>query len=216
LIASDLRARAFVLVVAALLASAAPARAEPAKADGSAKRAAQTHLDRGNELFTHDAYAEALVEFEAAFALFGSPKLHLNMGQCERALGHDAAAADHFQRFLDEARDVSPALRAEAERHLAEARAAVATAQAKVADVAVAAPVTPPAPSPLPRLAPPTDAPPKLVATPPPPPPVAGPLTKRWWFWAGLGAVAAGAGVSIFLLTRSRDPKCDPSITLCF
>jgi hypothetical protein len=215
LIASDLRARALVFVVAVSLAGAAPARAEPAKADGSAKRAAQAHLHRGNELFTHDAYADALVEFEAAFALFGSPKLHLNMGQCERALGHDAAAADHFQRFLDEARDVSPALRAEAERHLAEARAAVATAQAtaqtKTTEIAPPSPPSLPAPLPTPAL----DASPKVVVT-PPPPSADPPVTKRWWFWAGLGAVAAGAGVSIFLLTRSRDPKCDPPATTCF
>jgi Tfp pilus assembly protein PilF len=215
LIASDARATALVLVVAALALGAAPARAEPAKSEASAKRAAQIHLDRGNQLFTREAYADALAEFEAAYANFPSPKLHLNLGQCERALGHDAAAAEHFQRFLDEARDVSPALRAEAERHLAEARAAVATAQPKPVDAPP--PEPPPAPPPpvLQRLAPPpaspATAPTKLVEIPASP---SRPLTRRWWFWTGLGAVAAGAGLSVFLLTRPRDPKCDANVCL--
>lgn len=71
MIASELRARALIVVVAAFATSATPARAEAPKSEASAKRAAQTHLDRGNDLFTHDAYADALTEFEAAFALFG-------------------------------------------------------------------------------------------------------------------------------------------------
>jgi hypothetical protein len=210
LIASSLRRAVVGLALVAL--AAGPARAQPTKPDAAAKRAAQAHLDRGNALFTKDAFADALHEFEAAFALFPSPKLHLNLGQCERALGHDAAAAQHYERFLAEATDVSPALRAEAERHLAEARAAAE--RAKAAATPPPPPATPPSPPVV--VAPPPPPAPVVVAPPPPPAPVLvapppeprRPLTKRWWFWTGLGAVAVGAGVSIFLLARPSDPKC--------
>ena len=150
-----------------------------------AKGAAQAHLDRGNELFTRDLYAEALAEFAAAHALYPSARLEFNMGQCERALGHAAAAIDHFRKFLDGGGGISPALRAETERYLDE----------------------------LGRVAPPpAPAPPLLQATaaPAPPPPPPAPLTHRWWFWTAIGAVAAGAAVGIVLFVRRpQDPACN-------
>jgi tetratricopeptide (TPR) repeat protein len=196
LIASEPRHRARVIAFGLALLIAAPARAETPPANVEAKRAAQEHLDRGNELFTQDRFADALGEFEAAFALFPSPKLHLNLGQCERALGHDAAAAEHFRKFLEEAPDVSPALRAETERHLEEARRAAEASK--------------PSPPPAPKLA----APPPVVAAPLIAPAAeersaSKPLVKRWWFWAGVGVLAAGAALSTYLIARAPDPACN-------
>jgi hypothetical protein len=200
---------AFVLV----LAAAVPARAQisPAKEQAKekeGKRAAQEHLTRGNGLFTHDRYAEALEEFQAAFAAFPSPKLQFNLGQCERALGHDAAAIDHFQRFLDEAQDVPPALRAEAERYLAETRAHAADAAAPSAAPAIVAPAPVPPP---PRAPTSSDAAPAIDAARPAPlapAPQRRSIVSRWWFWTAVGVVAVGAAASIFLLTRPQDPPC--------
>jgi tetratricopeptide (TPR) repeat protein len=216
------RRRLGISLLALVLVAAGPARAQsPTGAkEKEGKRAAQEHLTRGNDLFTHDRYAPALAEFQAAFAAFPSPKLQFNLGQCERALGHDDAAIDHFQRFLDEAKDVPPALRAEAERYLAETRAHAAEAAAREATI------TAPTVAPLP--APAMTAPPLPVA----PPPVTAPVVEatspvqaapaqrrsivsRWWFWTAVGVVAVGAAASIFLLTRPQDPTC-PAGTSCF
>jgi Tfp pilus assembly protein PilF len=228
LIGSDPRSRrrlgvsplAFVLV----LVAAVPARAQIAPAKEQAKekegkRAAQEHLTRGNGLFTHDRYAEALDEFQAAFAAFPSPKLQFNLGQCERALGHDDAAIDHFQRFLDEAKDVPAALRAEAERYLAETRAHAASTATTLADPPIVAPSPTPAPplpvAPMPSLAAPTPASeatrPGLRAL---TPPQRRSVVSRWWFWTAVGVVAVGAAASIFLLTRPQDPPCGSM--MCF
>jgi tetratricopeptide (TPR) repeat protein len=201
------------------LAVAAPFGETP-PAPLEAKRAAQAHLDRGNELFTHDDFQGALTEFEAAFALYPSPKLQLNLGQCERALGHGAAARAHFQRFLDDAGDVSPALRAEAERYLAEERTDEDATPATPTAAQLAPPAPEPAPSPIAPLplapAVPGAAVPmpqaSLVA---PPATAARPVYRRWWFWAAAGVVAAGAALAIFELTRPADP-CDKLAGGCF
>jgi hypothetical protein len=193
---------AFMAVPSGPAAGATPASIN----DGDARRTAQEHLTRGNALFTHDRFPEALEEFQAAFSLFPSPKLHFNLGQCERALGHDDAAVDHFQRFLDEARDVSPALRAEAERYVGELRARLAEAAARPAPPA---PLPPAPPPPAPNTAP-AQAPPSLVVTAPAPDnSPRRPLLGRWWFWTAVGVVAVGAAASAFFLLRPRDPACE-------
>ncbi|HTA19506.1 MAG TPA: tetratricopeptide repeat protein, partial [Polyangia bacterium] len=176
-----------------------PARAQISTAkeqakDREGKRAAQEHLTRGNDLFTHDRYADALEQFQAAFAAFPSPKLQFNLGQCERALGHDDAAIDHFQRFLYEAKDVPPALRAEAERYLAETRAHASTAAMPIAAPPIVAPSPVPAP-PLPVAPAPSVVAPAVEITNPAPiaAPHHRPLRSRWWFWTAVGVVALGA-----------------------
>jgi hypothetical protein len=39
------------------------------------------------------------------------------------------------------------------------------------------------------------------------------PLYKRWWFWAAAGVVAAGAGVTVYALTRSKGCQAPPGGT---
>jgi tetratricopeptide (TPR) repeat protein len=225
LIASEPRSRrlGIVLFVLALVATG-PALAEPSTAarQREAKRAAQEHLTRGDDLFTHDRYAEARAEFQAAFDAFPSPKLQFNLGQCDRALGRDDDAVTHFQRFLDEATDVSPALRAEAERYLAETRAhaaEVAPRDANVTAPVIVAPIPSPVTTALPSIAPP----PPVVAAPvvevTRPDEAARPrrsLLSRWWFWTAVGVVAVATAASIFLLTRPQDPACDSTRMRCF
>jgi tetratricopeptide (TPR) repeat protein len=178
-----------------------PGRAETPQASAKqapedAKQSAQRHLDRGNELFRRDELGAALAEFQAAFDLYPSPKLRFNLGQCERALGHAEAAAMQFERFLAEATDVSPELRAEAQRYLDQARAAAAPP-----------PPQKPAPSPLPSApAPRVEAP---VAIAPASPPAAKPVYTRWWFWGAVGVVVVGGAVAAFALSRPNDPVCD-------
>jgi hypothetical protein len=193
-------------MLAATLLAASGARAEAPHVSADAKRAAQEHLDRGNELFTHDRFQPALDEFQAAFALFPSPKLRFNLGQCERALGHGPAAAEQFKRFLDEAADVSPALRAEAERYLAETPAAPETPPPAPLATAPPAPLATAPVTPSLAVVPPPPVTPTLTS--PPPTPAPRPLLRRWWFWSAVGVVVAGAAVATYVLTRPRDP-CD-------
>jgi hypothetical protein len=205
-----------VAIVVALTAMAAPAlvRAQSA-GDDDGRRRAQAHLSRGNDLFTSDKFQEALVEFQAAYAAFPSPKLHFNMGQCQRALGHLQDALEEFRRFVDEARDVSSDLRREAERYISELKDAK---DAEARPGVSAAPASGPlpaaaslAPTPV-AVAVAPSSPPSLIAPPAAPTPREAdadrPLHKRWWFWATIGVVVAGAAVGVVLLARPHDPDC--------
>ncbi len=181
---------------------AAPAAAQ-APAGGDARAQAQAHLSRGNDLFTSDKFDDALAEFQAAFAAFPSPKLHFNIGQCQRALGHLSEALAEFRRFLDEARDVPPDLRREAERYISELKAAEDSPLPATA-------TTTTAPLPVPAVSLAAPAPPPLIppASTPAEPDAPRPIYKRWWFWTAVGVAAAGAAVGVVLLTRPRDPPC--------
>ena len=199
------RKRQTVAALTALLtlavARGTPAHAQTADAtDGRAQ--AQLHLSRGNDLFTGDKFQEALTEFQAAFAAFPSPKLHFNIGQCQRALGRRTEALAEFRRFVDEAGDVSPDLRGEAERYIAELTASEA------APPTPPPPIAPPAPA-LALASPAPTAPPLVTPAPPAEPDAARPIYKRWWFWAAVGVIAAGAATGAVLWARSRDPSCN-------
>jgi hypothetical protein len=72
-------------------------------------------------------------------------------------------------------------------------------AAASLAPIPVAAAVAP-------------SSPPSLIAPPAAPAPREAdadrPLHKRWWFWATIGVVVAGAAVGVVLLARPHDPDC--------
>jgi hypothetical protein len=94
-----------------VLAPAARAQTTNAKAE------AQAALREGNALLAHGHAAEALAKFKSAYALFPSPKLHYNIGQAESLIaGHEAQAYDAMSRFLSQAKDANPDLRAAAEK----------------------------------------------------------------------------------------------------
>lgn len=90
-----------------------------------AKAKAQILVKRGAQDFQHGRYEAALGEFRDAYAIFPSPKLFLNIGQCERELGHAVEAIQAFERFRREAELPPPRLLAEAEEGIAELSAHV-------------------------------------------------------------------------------------------
>jgi hypothetical protein len=51
----------------------------------------------------------------------------------------------------------------------------------------------------------------KRIVTKPIVEPTAKPVYKKWWFWTGLGAVAAAGGTTAYILTREKGA---PSTTL--
>lgn len=198
------RTIAVAIALLALTAAARPATAQIGP-DGDARTQAQAHLSRGNDLFTIDKFRDALTEFQAAFAAFPSPKLHFNIGQCQRALGHLPEALAEFQRFVDEAQDVSPDLRREAEKYIFELKTAADRAPLPPATVAPVPPrLTPQPPAATTPASPLVDAAPLAGAN----TDTDRPLYKRWWFWATVGVIAAGAAVGVVLVTRPRDPAC--------
>lgn len=113
------------LAFAALLLGARPmvARAAPPEA---AKAQAHASLREGNALLEHGRPAEALAKFVEAYRLFPSPKLHYNIGQAESLIpGREVEAYQSLCRFVGEAKDASPELRAAAEAQRRQVRSKV-------------------------------------------------------------------------------------------
>lgn len=93
--------------------------ARAASADESeARLRAQDLLNEGNLLFRNGDARAALDRYRAAYDAFASPKLFLNIGLCEESLGERTQAMNSYTRFLTEAQDILPAVRAEAEQHM--------------------------------------------------------------------------------------------------
>jgi hypothetical protein len=69
--------------------------------------------------------------------------------------------------------------------------------------------------APPPRSLPPAPAPPpaSVAIRPLPQPAPRRPLYGRWYFWAGLGALAAVAGMAAVYLSSPRPPDCPPNAT---
>ena len=104
------------LAIGALSSPVARAAGEADTAAGNNKAAAQALLLEGNALLQKGQAATALEKFTEARRQFPSPKIHYNIGQAEGLLpGHEAQAYQAMSRFLNEAKDASPTLRAAAE-----------------------------------------------------------------------------------------------------
>jgi hypothetical protein len=89
----------------------------PAQAQEDPKAVARAKLVEGSDLLKRGEYREALVRFQEAYALVPSPKILYNFGLAYIGLSRNADAIDAFEKFLAEALDAAPELRANAERH---------------------------------------------------------------------------------------------------
>ena len=83
---------------------------------------ARAHFQRGVGNFDARRYLPALEEFQRAFALRPHPAILINIANCYVQLRRYPEAVIHFERYLAEAADISPAQRREAEAALEEAR----------------------------------------------------------------------------------------------
>jgi hypothetical protein len=113
--------RPAVLAIA-LLGAFVGAASPTALAADSAKQQAARLLDAGVAQFEDGHPAEALASFQAAYQLFPSAKILLNMGQALKAMGREAEAAQAYERFLVE----TSALPEVGDRRVALARAGLA------------------------------------------------------------------------------------------
>ena len=76
--------------------------AEAPKLPSKADREADRHFKTGVELFDERKYAEALAEFEQAYALKPHPLVLINLAATHRALSQYDQAVDFYNRFLSE------------------------------------------------------------------------------------------------------------------
>ena len=106
-------------VLMAVLAQVAP----PASQDAQQEEKAQALLREGSALYKQANFAAALAKFEAAYAVFPSPKLQFNIGQANRELGRPVEAVTAFDWFVTDAFDASPELLAEARQSSADLKA---------------------------------------------------------------------------------------------
>jgi len=116
-----------VAIPSAALAQAAPAASPAASDAGDAKNRAKAKLVEGSDFLKQGEYKDALRRFQEAYELVPSPKIFYNFGLAYMNLGRTTEAVEAFERFLDEATDATPDLRANAERRRSELLPKVAT-----------------------------------------------------------------------------------------
>jgi tetratricopeptide (TPR) repeat protein len=173
----------------------------------------------GRALFVKGEYERALDIYANLFAETGDPLYLRNVGRCYQKLKRPEKAIDAFRDYLRRAR-IKPAERQEIEGFIQEmkelqaqqAAAAAAAAPANTGAVAAApAPTLPPAPpSPSPSPAPRpgtvlTGAEASRADQEQEPGADSVPITRRWWFWTGIGAVVVAGVVTAVVLSRGGD-----------
>lgn len=166
----------FALCLAVTIAPGAFTR--PVHAEGAPERAARRHYDRGKKLFDLQKFQAALEEFQKAYDAESIPDFLFNIGQCQRNLGDLQAAVFSYKKFLKA--DPEAPNRELVEQLIADLEHEIAVEDSN-------------------RLG--------LTARPrvePPPPRT--PIYRKWWFWTGVAAVAAGAGVGIYAVASGGPP----------
>jgi hypothetical protein len=117
-----------VSILVSLMAQAQP----PAGANLPPKDQAQLLLKEGSALYKAANFAGALQKFQAAYAIYPSPKLQFNIAQADRELGRPVEAVEAFETFLVQAPDSPPELIAEARQSLSELKPRLAQVRVDV------------------------------------------------------------------------------------
>jgi len=210
------RALRIAALAVAVLAASAVARGEPSS---RAAAEARRHLERGNALYQHGRYDDAIRELLAGYGVDPRPDFLYALGQAERKRGDCKAAIGYYQRYVDSGQSPqrTVAVLVQIDRCKQELAAAPVTPPSKP-PAATSEPATPPSDAP-PETTPPASAtaaaPPEAAAPAPlaaaPVEPAAHasrdarPVYKRWWLWTIVGVAAAGAAVGLGVgLTQQR------------
>jgi tetratricopeptide (TPR) repeat protein len=89
---------------------------------------ARVHFEQGVAHFEAGRYEEALSQFRDAYRIRPHPSVLVNLANCYANLGRPVEAAQHFERYLRDARGaIDPATSAEVQRALGAARASIGT-----------------------------------------------------------------------------------------
>lgn len=89
------------------------------------------HEDRGIAASAQKDYAEALVEFQAAYARAPIPRLLINIGRSLFRLGQPAEALKYYERFFRAEPNPAPEVAQRVQRYAEEAKAAAAATTSK-------------------------------------------------------------------------------------
>jgi len=84
------------------------------------KARAQVLLKQGAQHYRRGEFSDALADFQAAYGIYPSPKLLLNIGQSSRELGRPVEAIEAFEQFLAEAHDAPERVVLEAKKSVEE------------------------------------------------------------------------------------------------
>ena len=111
------------LLGSVLLAPIAVAGAAHARGGDAWVVEARARFREGVALYDEGKYEAARAKFKQAYALKQHPDVLLNLGWSCLKSGHPQEAEEAFNNYLRDAKDATPAKRAEAEKGLAQARA---------------------------------------------------------------------------------------------
>ncbi|MEW5740531.1 MAG: tetratricopeptide repeat protein [Myxococcota bacterium] len=209
-----------MLLVPTHVAQAAGKKA-PAKKSSAKKPDAKAAAQAGKTAYELGRFEEALAHYEEAWRLKQAPGLLFNLGQCHRQLGHSEQALHYYKQYLesdppDAQAKATREVVAKLEKELAEAEArAKAEAEQKQAleleqaraeaariererEAARQEEARRAEEARLKEL----ELQAAIAAAPPKAPPK--PAYKTWWFWTGVGVVAAGTTTAILLATIPR------------
>jgi hypothetical protein len=147
----------------------------------------------GRALFARGEYQASLDLFSRLYAEKADPVFLRNIGRCHQKLRKPGPAIDAFRDYLRLA-SVDADERAEVEgfiREMEELRQSERppTVRAPAIELAIATPTPGPEPS--------------------------RPITRRWWFWTGVGALVLGAAASAIVLGHRGGggrPACPPGV----
>jgi hypothetical protein len=189
-----------VIFAAGTTAMAAPP-ASPAPPAESSPPAMPDRPDlQARNLFQAGRYAGALAIYQRLYAETHHPTYLRNIGRCHQMLREPKPAIDSFRSYLHEARSLDPGERAEIDGYIVEMQ------RLEVATAAPPASAAPP-PAGTPNWSPGS---PETVSA-----QSAAPITHKWWFWTGLGALAAAGVIAIVASTGGKDRLPCPSGAVC-
>lgn len=172
------------------------------RADDQADAQARKLYDEGQTQYAIGEFGQAIAAYKKAFALSKRPTLLFNIAQAYRLSKDFEQARFFYESFLRE----MPAApnRADVEQRVKEMDEALAK-QAQAARPPNDS--VPPGGVPMAKI----PSPDKVAAASPPagadplahtdPSSSSRPIYKKWWFWAGVGAVAVGAAVTVVALS---------------
>ena len=130
-----LRARSLALLLSASFVGLASVPLLPSTAfaqDDAVLKMARERFQEGVKYYDQKKYDDARAAFLQAYALKKHPAVLLNLAQSELHSGHEADAAKHFSKFLRDAKESSPAEKADAQKGLDAAKSKVAEINLRV------------------------------------------------------------------------------------
>jgi hypothetical protein len=191
----------------------------------AADKAANNQLElQARQEFAAGRYDKALELFAKLYAETLHPVYLRNIGRCHQKMREPQKAIDAFKDYLAKSpktgKDkVTAEERTEIDGYIKEMEALrdeQARAAQPVQPVQPIQPVQPVQPvntgtTTSPVLTAPQPA--QTVTTPTAPPPESHPIYTRWWFWTGIGVVAAAAITTAVVLSSGGKPDCPSDVT---